>query len=235
MATTLLQLRDDVRELVDDVNKALIGDTQLTRMINLSGRTWHNKIAHAMPETFEMSETVTPGGVADVGALPTDHYKTLGVRYIETDGSTWPLKRLMYNERWQFDDGDTTDRATGYFVSALNLYIYPAPATGSNNYKHDYVRAWDELSADGDTVMTVADARHNMLDHWVQWIVYDVAIRVRSKEETPITDLLAMKRDLELTIDTAIQDRDSANPEHVVDTRRAFLSHSHDRDFWTNR
>lgn len=234
MATTLTNLEDDIRQLVDDVNEVLVGDTALHRMINQSGIAWHNMVVQALPSLFETTDTVTPDSTTN-SELPTDHYKTLGVRYNDSDGTTRPLKRIQYHERWRYDDGNTTDEAVAYYTTGTALYILPAAVTGSQTYTHDYIPAWTVLSSGGDTVMGLADSKHNMIDGWVQWIVYDVAMKLLKKQELPVNEVLAMKRDIEAIINAAMQDREAAHPERIINTTSIRPWYDYDPDFWRNR
>jgi hypothetical protein len=241
MSTTLLQLRDDVREIVDDVNDILISDAALTRMLNVSGRSWHNKIADGIPDLFQVVDSITPTG-AGAYALPTDYYKTIDVYMKDSDNSVLEKQLLKLTVREsveRYDLDTTTSEPDAYSISGADLALLPTVITGGRVCDHYYVQAWVDLSADGDTVMGLAAGAHDILDHWTQWIVYDTAIKVTHKERMPTGELERMKAEITTEINSAIQERSVNHPSKVqrvrhLDTRQFDPWHYH-RDFWGSR
>lgn len=200
-------------------------DTELFALINASGRLWHGKIVQAIPERFETTQDITSDGTSTV-ALPTGHYKTLGVRYVE-NGESYPLDRVQYQERWRYKEDGTATHAVAYYLKSTNLHLLPAPASGKS-YKHDYVPGWTDLDDDADTVDGFAG--------WEQWIVYDVVIKLLGKEESHASmDRWRAERDrIDAEMMAMAQDREAANPMRVVDVR-CTEDHLRDSDFWMYR
>jgi hypothetical protein len=235
MATTLLQLRDDVRTLVDDTAELLINDADLTRVINRSGRAWHTMVVQAMPHLFETSETLTPNGSTLISALPVNHYKTIGVMYNESSTKDEPLEHLQANERWKIDRVAST---RGYYYELINgnTYILPAPATGTKTYTHYYIKGWTMLSGDSDNVMGWGATLPLLVDGLVDWIVYDAAIQVKIKEGTPTHELERKRENVQHQLDVASSAHDAGHPHRVEKHRRVGVGYSYyDPDFWTNR
>lgn len=245
MTTSLLQLRSRVRDLIDDENGVLVSDASLNDYINRSGARWHYMIVQAYPFVFENLQTLTPTGSNPFdSSLPSDYYKTLGVRYLDDDDETYHLRRLDYKDRNKYIAFTNKDQAYGYYLRQDSILLAPGPGVGSKNYEHDYIRNWRVLSLDGDIVMTGGvNVSDSIMDSWVHWIVYDVAIEVRSKEESDVSQLMAQRSSVENDLFATIQDLDAANPQvvHDVYTELGYTEGLvgygfHDRwDFWRQR
>lgn len=209
---------------------AFVDDTELDGMINASYGLWHGMVAQAVPERFEAVDDITADGSASY-ALPADYYRTLAVEHVDSQGERGDLSRVMFRERNRFPQ-TTTGRAIGYRLSAGNLVLIPAPASGS--YKHVYVTNAEVLSAGGDSFDGV--------NGWEEWIVYDVAIKMLLKEEAEASTLIFERNRIEKEIRAVSFDRDMANPRRIVDVRKKPMQYNvwglpgmTDPDFWFGR
>jgi hypothetical protein len=201
---------------------AFVDDPELLRMINASIGIWHGMLVEAMPERFEVSASFT--GAASV-ALPANYYITLGVDFQESASRYVTLHRVLYQERNRFETTSASP-AVAYYVSASSLFLLPAPTGGT--YRHSYISHAPELVVGADTIDGV--------NGWEQWIVYDVAMKMREKEESNVTNLSREKDKIQTEIEQAAHDRIIGSPHRVIDTREfrswEINSNRYDPDFW---
>lgn len=197
------------RELADQETStpstAFVDDTEALAQLNASVGIWHGMLVKAVPERFETSETITANGASSYN-LPATHLLTLGVDYALSASSWYPLKRIQYQERTRYET--TGDIAEGYYLRGATIVLVPAPTSGS--YRHSYITCAPVLVA-GDSVDGV--------NGWEMWPVYDLAIKMMSKEESDPSALLAKQNEIKLEMEAAAADREAATPMRVVDTR----------------
>jgi hypothetical protein len=208
-----------------------VTDADLTREINASGRLWHAKVVQAIPERYEAQQTVTPTGVSTY-SLPADYYRTLGVSYLRDNGEPLPLPRIQYQERWRYTHSSAVSQSLVYYLTSTNIALLPKPASGGNTYAHDYVKAWTALSGSSDAV--------DGFSGWEQWIVFDVAIKLRFKEESMTREWIGQRDFLEAQIRDMAKGREASNPMRVQDTRLGKwgargLVGRYNPDFWGSR
>jgi hypothetical protein len=197
------------RELADQETStpstAFVDDTEALAWLNNSVGIWHGMLVKAVPERFETSENLTITGAASY-ALPATHYLTLGVDYQLGSTSWYPLNRIQYQERTRFET--TGDIAEGYYLRGATLVLLPAPSSGT--YRHSYITAAPVLLA-----ATEVDGANG----WESWLVYDLAIKMMSKEESDPSALLAKQAEIKAEMDAAAADREASTPMRIVDTR----------------
>ena len=205
-----------------DPDTDFIDDTELNRMVNASLAIWHGKVAKAVPERFEAEQTITANGATSY-ALPADYLWTIGVDYQYQANCRLGLKRAMQQERNAFD-GAVFSQAEAYRVKGSTVVLLPTPDSGT--YYHVYVTCAPTLTSDATTVDGV--------NGWEDWIVYDVAIRMKAKEESDITGLMALRDAIEEEMKSAAAEREAGQPSRVVDTRTK-RGTGRDPDFWIGR
>ena len=227
---TLGELKSQIRALTDmegafeaDTNR-FVDDAELEAAINASGRLWYGMVVQAIPERFEAQQSIT-SGYSSV-SLPASHYKTLGVHFQYSNGSTYPLDRIQYQQRYQYKGSNYTGRARGYYLTSDSLVLLPTPTSGT--YLHDYIPGWTLLSDDADTVDGYAG--------WEQWIVYDVASKLRIKEEAGVNEILSERERIKRDILEMAQDRELITPMAVQNVQDRDLLGIHlNPDFWLYR
>ena len=231
-SVTLLQLRTQVRALADsggafeaDTDR-YIDDSELNDHINASGKLWYGMVLQAIPEMYEATQTISVPTDAVPATLPSDHYKTLGVRYQDSSGETYQLHRVQYQQRTRYNESNQTTRSVGYYLKGTTLVLVPDPSAGT--YLHDYVTAWTTLSADGDSF--------DGFSGWEQWIVYDVVVKARMKEKSDATQIVRDREAIKAEIMAMAADRELMNTYTVQDVRTREYDYYHlDPDFWTHR
>lgn len=109
-------------------------------------------VAEAGRRYFETSTTFTANGAASY-VEPTDHFGTVRVARVFSDGRESPLDELMPQEEWCLK-GRTGD-AIAYTLIDDQVFLYPTPSSGQ--YKMYYIPQPPDLSnyADNDVVDVV--------------------------------------------------------------------------------
>ena len=226
---TRADIRNQVRELIgmelgdaSDPDNDFIDDTELNRKINASLAVWHGKVAKAVPERYEAEQTITANGATSY-ALPADFLWDIGVDFELTENCRVGLRRIMVQERNLFD-ASINAQAEGYRIKGATTVLLPTPDSGT--YYLVYVTCAPTLSSDATTVDGV--------NGWEKWIVYDVALDCRIKEESDISGILAAKAAIEKEMADAAAERSAGQPSRVVDTRTGRWDRQ-DPDFWAGR
>lgn len=214
------------RELADEQSSQFVTAAAVNAMLNGSVALWYGLVVRACPERFEKVQSITADGSASYN-LPSDHMGTLSVELAISDLQSIDVPRIMFQERNHLSRAPG-NRAIGYRLAADKLLLLPPPQSGT--YRHVYVPTAPVLTQDSDTVDGV--------NGWEQLIVYDLAIKMRAKDEAAVTDLERQRDRVELEIEAAISERDMANPQRIVDVRRPFrylVPGFRDPDFWFGR
>jgi hypothetical protein len=174
MSTTLLQLRDRTRQRSDNEysDGEFVVDEELNGLINVSHKHLFALLVESGLHTVEETiyDLVSDGSLTY--ALPDDCYAVAGVFRPES-GEYLPLgrhsQRVFPSDR--VEQRAVTYRNHGALESAV---IELNPRTSTDTYKVRYVGVPADFTADTDTIEGVVG--------WEEWIVYDVAIKILTKE-----------------------------------------------------
>lgn len=204
----LSDLRSLVRYYGDFENDtAFASNTELNARINRAIGALYDKIAEANEEyylTFDVWTTVA--GTTDY-ALPASFYRLLGVDLSISSTEYVSLPRFQMAERnTRRSAADATDCA--YSLWGSSLRIIPAPPAG-RTLRAWFIPVYTTLSGDSDTFDGV--------NGWEDWVALEVAIGLRIKEESDVSDLRQSQALAWDRISAAVAKRDSANPSRVID------------------
>ncbi len=223
MATTLAQLKTRARQRADMENSQFIGDSELTSYINASYAELYDLLIQTHEDYFTTSTdftlTSSDNGVRAMGVTVA---KFRGLDWL--NGSDYiPLKTYSWNERgrsWR------NSRHRAYRLVGDNIMLTPASGA-DGTYKMWYVPAITPLSLDADTIVTPV-SRNN----WEEYIVIDVAMKLRDKEESDISTLMQQKQQIITNIRTSAANRDLDQPARVASTRGYFAGETDDDRWW---
>jgi hypothetical protein len=125
---------------------------------------------------FETSTDITATGAASYDE-PEDHYSTVMVTKVESDGSETMLDPLMPQEE-HFFRGMTGD-ARRWTVPDDQLFLYPRPSSGT--YRWYYIQQPTDLAdyADGDEVDVVTPDGESFL-------IWGTAVKALAKSEANV-------------------------------------------------
>lgn len=199
----LSELRDRILFHVDAEHESndgpWVSDSRLNAYINWSRRRLDAYLARYDLQQDESSVDVTADGstnydLATAGA--TDYVALLGVYYIDNNGDPVWIPRHGGRERPSSTGNNRYARS--YRVYGKKLELDPIVSEGT--YRVYYVPEASPLSSDSDTV--------DYPFGWEEWIVLQVAMKLRQKEESvddPLKrDFLELKA--EIANETVIRD-----------------------------
>lgn len=177
MTTTLLELRTDVRDRLNEsaatTNKQWT-DTMLTRWINLGLRD----VARRAEVVLDRDDIAAVSGTQEY-SLPSDLLRIYRVEYTRTgDNQIYPLEFKDFNNLdgvW-WTSQSITEGTPAYFTTwgmspTAKLKVYPTPSS-AGSFKVFYYRTPTTLVADGD----IAEIPEGWADIVVNYCEY-VALR----------------------------------------------------------
>lgn len=228
MANTveLSDLRTRVEQRCDIPTSATSGTfilkAELNKYINLAFAELHDILVQKYEDIFVKSVTFNTSaqstGVYSITSdvVATDFYKVLGVD-LDAGGVNYRLRPFSFQERTMFNT--TISNVTGlvdtrYHVQGDNLKLIPAPPP-SGTITFWYVPQVAELVNDGDTITDKAG--YGVILGWEEFIVVGAAIKVKQKEESDITALLAEKEMIRRRIEEAAGNRDAGESRAILD------------------
>ncbi len=180
---TLAALRTKVRQRADIEDSNFIDDTELNGYISASYAVLYQELVNSGLAYFASSEDFAVVAGTASYAVHASHMSTVGVDWQEAAGKYRPLRRLMPKEVDWFPERATP--SIGYILNGVNVVLYPTPGA-AGTYRHRYVPAPADLTADADVVNGVAG--------WEEIIVNDAARKCLMKEES---DTFAIERELD--------------------------------------
>lgn len=216
VSKSLLQLREDCREVVDMEQSSFLDDAELTRRVNASAARMHTMLAAKLGGEYmrDQATRLTVAGQSYIElltSLPAASavYKLEGVD-VDVGGNPRPLEGVVWKDLRDRRRSPATGRPTHYarsnFRAAMpRLELYPTPDT-AYSITFFYVPNYVPLVADVDEFTLPED--------WFEWIAYDVGIRMMIKEEGSMYRAMAAERErIEKLIDSVATDIDG---EHAL-------------------
>ncbi len=214
MATTLLELRTRCLERADMVFNSAVaaGDryittTELNALINTSyAELYGTLVRYGMHRDEELATVVTDGNVNY--QLPADIYSVLAVYRVEGNGTRVYLTR--HDHRVRPNQARTQAKAHTYRVVGANMEFNPVPSSGT--YEMLYIPVPGEMTADDDLIDGVLG--------WEEYVVIDVAIKLKQKEDSDPALLMAERERLLRRIQEEARDEEMSESGQVQLVRR---------------
>lgn len=212
--STLADITLRAQQRADMVSGAFISSTEWTSMVNASASQLWDKLVEAYGSDFEVasSYSITTDGTNDAYTLPTDFYRLLGVDLQITGSSYITLWKFNFADRnrYTLPNIQTLWGRTNvkYRLRGGSIWFIPLPAA-STVLRLWYAPRFTPLSASSD----VFDG----INGWEEWIVNDVAIKAKVKEESPIDDILKLQASQEERLSHVMENRDAGAPPTTVD------------------
>ena len=212
---TLLELRTESRQRADMENSNLIQTPELNGYINNSITELYDKLISSYSDEYYSEEySFTTVANQQNYDLPDDFYKLLLVTRAITPTERRNVKKFMLKDKARFTPGLTTagDDLMQYRLKGNYISLLPVPRGGQTVYL-DYIPAFQNLTADADTF--------DGINGWEEYVIIDVAIKMKVKEESQIEELLAQLAKIDARIEAMKEARDASGPERVSDVRTA--------------
>lgn len=221
---TLANLRTDARRRADMESYSSLTDAEVNRYINSSIAALHSKIVPLCEDDYTTSTTIATVAGTESYSLPAAF---LYVRHVEAaingvklSFAKWNFaERHRYTQPWASMGAPYTYRLVG----ADTIRLLPVP-TGVYSVTVWYIPATTDLSADGDT--------YDERDGYAEWVVLDVAIKLRIKEESDVRELVTERAEAWARIAPAHRAKDLGAPSVVQDTQGGLGLAEHDIRPW---
>ena len=204
---TLAQLKLRARERGDMVNSRFISETELNSYINASVSELYDLLIATRGENYYINNSLisTVSGTASYN-LPSDFLKLMGVDCIIANNQSVDMKEFNWKERNLYSDPSFIN--SRYQLRGGSITLMPVP-TSVQSIKVWYIPKPTTLAVDADSFEGI--------NGWEEYIIIDVAIKMRVKEESPVQELMIAKQDMKSRIQQASAGRDSINPPRVQD------------------
>jgi len=222
MALTAQEIMYRARQRVDAVESLFFHDTsELLVWCDQSHRELYDLLVASYGQPyFARTEdvTVTTTGVYDLTLLPTAgkpaFYKLLRAD-VAFNSVRVPLHPLALSDAVLYDTPQSWDagRDIHYRLADAAIHFVPRPSA-SQTVRLYYVPLPVALT-------TMVTPVHPACEHWSEYTVVDLAIKMRTKEESDVAALLQEKLMLGQRITQMAQDRDAGQPLSLVDVRTA--------------
>lgn len=210
MTTTLLQLRDRIKQRTDNqYTDGFVSDTELDGLINLHYKELYELLQFTGPHRVETEYTVTADGSVAY-ALPVDVYSIMVVHRVETNGSRSMLER--HDVRNRPVSGITAPAVSYRVVGGMRLELDPTPASG--DYIVTYVPVPPDLADNTDTLDGVLG--------WEEYVVTAASLDVAIKEsvDTGLISLLERQMNRQRArVTTAAKNAEMVEASRIVDVR----------------
>lgn len=229
MATTLGNIITDIRNRADLNSSQFISDEELTSYINFSLGEVNAAIVNAYGGDYFASfftGSVPAGETSFSGSFPDDTYKILGVDLVlGGNNNRITLQPFNFNERNRANSlnlqGYATQQSTNYRYKLMgdSLMLQP-PATGEVDLLLWYVPSAPQFvipTGTGSLDLTQTFNPINNLANWLEYVIVDVCIKCKEKEETDPSMFVRQKALLTSRINNEAQNRDVGTPARVVD------------------
>ena len=216
---TLAQLRTRALQRSDHENDNYIPQAEANDMINQSLTGLYDMLVAASEDYFVSPTPYTFSIVANQSAyaVPADFYKIRGLdlQLLANGTGSWiTLRRYNWNERNRYNYQPIPWNSLGvsqvrYHLTGSTLTFIPLPTTQTGNVRLWYVPACPLLVADGDT--------YDGVNGWDEWVVADVARKIKTKEESDTSVIDATLGMLTARVLKMCANRDVDRPPRTVD------------------
>lgn len=205
---TVASMITGARERADMLNTQFVTDTEIVSLIDQSYRKLYNEIINRF-ENYYVSEAtiVLVPGQRDYD-LPADFLKLLGVDIV-SGGKNFTMQPWSLNERNRLLTG-WVSRPIRYILKGGKISFVPV-ASSADSITMFYVPSPAEITA----VSSV-----EVFSGFDEFIMCDVAIMLKQKEESDCQILLIQKAEQKQMIMETLQGRDSGFPQKMTDMAR---------------
>lgn len=227
MSTTLGTIIDQIRERTDLMNSEFVTDAEITEYINYSLGELYGLLVNSYGGTYFATSSdlaITAGSELSTADFPVDMYKLLGVDlYLGgvPSQNRLTLQPFNFNERNRANNlnvaGYANQAATNYRYHVLGSKLMVQPAAAAPLlFKLWYVpQAPEFIITPADPTQTFGN--NATLNGWLEYIIVDVSIKLKTKEETDTSMFVRQKALLTERIRNESQNRDIGAPATVSD------------------
>lgn len=211
---TLATLRTRCQERVDKVNSTFVSTAEWTRLINQAYARLYAVLTSKYPDYYSTSANLAVTSGVEYTALPSSFYKATALFYL--DGTTRrPMEEFNLHDLGSFANPwpSTSAIVTAYRLVGANVYWFPKPGE-SGTVELWYIPQVTRLASDSDVISA------QVVDGWEEFIINDVAAKVRVKEERDPRPHWAANEEFLRHVEADAASRNVARAPTVVDVER---------------
>lgn len=207
MSKTMSQLKTAVRDIIDEDQAAAISDNQLGRWLNASLGHLHDMLINipnsnmfVERDAYQVTTTADQHtySIPDVKCIVAVDFKT-GDNYYHVDKASLRERNFYQSNNPTYYPPITGMAWRWCSVGDDHFRIMPTP-NGTYNFYVWYVAKLAELDDTDTTPLGIEDS-------WLDWAVFDAAIKCKVRTEESIQELMALKADVENRIRRAVRNR----------------------------
>lgn len=211
---TLAEMRNQARQRADMVNSQFCSDSEINEYVNQSIAELYDILVSKFEHYYIASSNITVVANTDTYNLPAAMYKVLGLDLDSTTSFVNPvtLKPFMFSERNRYSYVNSVLHGNlanlRYILQGTQVRVIPPPSM-SGVIRVWYIPHQTKLVLDADTF--------DGINGWEEYVVIDVAMKMKIKEETPIDGLMAQKQIITGRIEAMAANRDATEPSRISD------------------
>lgn len=214
-SVTLSYVKTAAQRRADMLNSAFIETQELTDMVNSSYAELYDLLTTLYGNDYYATTSILNfvNGQQSY-TLPSDFYKLLGVDLKIDATRKAALKPFMFPERNRYQNSLLPSiygfLQFRYRLNGNNIIFTPVPDS-AREVTLWYIPVVSTLVNEGDTFDGV--------NGYEEYIIIDVARKLRIKEESDVSELMADKAAMITRINDSAQNRDAGMPERVMDVQ----------------
>jgi hypothetical protein len=235
MAVTLGSIITDIRNRADLTHSQFITNEELISYINFSLGELQGLIVNTFGGDYFatiFTATIPAGGTFMSGTIPENCYKILGVDLFlggfpqnvnsPEFSNKITLQPFNFNERNRAAalnlQGYATQYTTNYRYRIIgNRVIVQPPASGDVNLGVYYVPSAPQFFISDPLDLDQTFEQQNNLMNWLEYVIVDVCLKCKEKEETDASLFVRQKSLLTERIRNEAANRDQGSPANVSD------------------
>jgi hypothetical protein len=216
-------IRDQARELADEVGSTFVTDTIANEWIDQAHAKLVDLLVSANPDWCLADTTIQTTSGTKEYAVPDDFYQVRGVDLVLGNDHSVALEPYNFLDRnrggQEWPPSRWHETAVRYRIvrkgtdgAATRLRFEPDP--GGQLYRLWYVHATQDIEDDADEIDGV--------NGYEEYIVADVALKMLTKSDSDPSGALQLKAETQQRIQNMATKRDHGRPVQVADTRSSF-------------
>jgi len=219
---TYATLLADCRTRADMVNNNFCTDAEVLQFIIRSyGRFYAMVVGKVESDYFVQEGSISVVADTATYALDVGFYKLLGVD-VQDGSEHYPLKKFQrrgHNRRQSYSSGKDLQ----YRLRTNTLWLVPTPKSAETLRYYfiplptRYTNATTLDSTLGTPISATTDLYDFFGPGWEEYVIIDVAIKMKVKEESSTKELRVDKAVIMSEIQEELDHRDAGEPERVID------------------
>lgn len=196
------------RQRADMQNTQFCSDSEILGYVNISFRKLYNHVVNRFENYYVSEQSIALIPNTQEYDLPTDFFKLLGCDMVRGD-RTFTMQPWSFNERNRIING-WVGTPVRYILKGGKILFSPIPTTTDPVIMY-YIPAPAALTLGGSV---------EVFNGFDEYIMIDAAIKMKQKEESDVSVLLADRAEMLQLINETLIGRDAGLPQRMTDIAR---------------